>query len=128
MTKILHILILIFLITSCSKNSCRLNDGKYKVVYDNEFSVFYYNVESDSIEQIYDDQRHISELEWISDNEFFLDDLPSHLTYKDDLDKQVYTYDKPFFRLIKCRMDTIYFQLMRNQNSNVNSGKFIKVD
>ncbi|MCZ4320196.1 hypothetical protein O4H26_14480 [Aequorivita viscosa] len=77
---------------------------------------------------MYDDARVTSVLEWISNKEYFLSDLPSHITYKDDLDKPTYTFGKPFYRLIKCSKDTFYFNLMRNENNVVNAGKLIKID
>lgn len=128
MTKIIYILILTSFISSCSENHYRLKDGKYKVQFDKEFVFFHYQVKSDTIEEIYNDQRETSVIEWISDNEYFLSDLVSHITYKDDLNKQMYIYGKPFYRLIKCTKDTIYFKLMRDENNAVNSGKLIKID
>lgn len=128
MTKISYIFILIFFISSCSKDYCQLKDGTYKVEFDKEFFSFQYKVNADTIEEIYDDARVTSVIEWISNKEYFLSDLPSHITYKDDLDKSTYTFGKPFYRLIKCSKDTIYFNLMRNENNVVNSGKLIKID
>lgn len=128
MTKIIYILILILFTSSCSETQCSLTDGKYKVQFDKEFVTFHYKVKSDTIEEIYDDQRFTSIIEWISDNEYFLSDLVSHITYKDDLNKQIYTYGKPFYRLVKCNNDTVYFKLMRNQNDAVNTGKMMKID
>lgn len=128
MTKTIYILILIIFISSCSENHCRLNDGTYKVEFDKEFFSFQYKVNSDTIEANYGDQTMLSVIEWISDNECFLNDLPSHITYKDDLNKEMYEFGKPFYRLIKCTKDTVYFELMRNQNNAVNSGKLIKID
>tara|TARA_R100000353_G_C6418209_1_gene172351 strand:- start:218 stop:565 length:348 start_codon:yes stop_codon:yes gene_type:complete len=113
---------------SCSVDDCRLSDGKYKIIYDREFSGHQIEVKSDTIKEIYQDNSVISVIEWISDKDFFLSDLVSHLTYKDDLKKDLYTYDRPFYRLINCRKDTIDFKLMRNKNDQVNSGKLIKTE
>lgn len=89
---------------------------------------FQWKVKSDTIEEIYEDQRNISVIEWISENEYFLNDLPSHIIYKDDLNKEMYQFGKPFYRLIKCTKDTIHFELMRNQNNTFNTGILIKID
>ncbi|WGF92616.1 hypothetical protein [Aequorivita marisscotiae] len=128
MTKIIYTFILICFISSCSEDYCLLKDGTYKVEFDEEFFSFQYKVKADTIEANYGDQTMTSIVEWISDNECFLNDLPSHITYKDDLNKSTYTFSKPFYRLIECSKDTIYFNLMRNENNVVNSGKLIKID
>jgi len=128
LTKTFYTLIFILIITSCSDNQCGFSDGKYQVIYDKEFSSFEYEVKSDTVKEIYQDNHAYSIIEWISDDEYFLSDLVSHLAYKDDLNKEQYIYGKPFYRLINCRKDTIDFTLMRNQNSIINTGKLIKVD
>ncbi len=121
-------MILVIFLSSCSENNCRLTDGKYNVIYDNEFSEFQYEIASDSIREIYQDQIVLSKLERISDSEYFISDLASHLTYKDDSLKELYTYKKPFYRLTYCRNDTIGFEMIRNTHNIVNSGKLIKIE
>lgn len=117
-----------FFIKGCSENNCRLPDGKYQVSYDKEFFGLSYEIKSDTIKEIHRDNYYITVVEWISDDEYFLSDLVSHITYKDDLNKELYTYGKPYYRLINCSKDTIYFKLMRNEHSAVNTGKLIKID
>ena len=68
-------------------------DGKYKVVYDREFSGYQIEVKSDTVKEIYQDNSAISGIEWMSDKEFFLNDLASYLTYKDDLEKGLFMTD-----------------------------------
>ena len=107
--KLAYILLSIIVFTSCSKDSCTLDDGKYRVIYDKEFSEFQYEIRSDTVKEIYRDNSVISVIEWISDKEYLLSDLASYLTYKDDLNKEKYTYNTPFYRLNIAKMTQLVF-------------------
>ncbi len=117
--------------SNCSVNSCRLDDGIYRVVYEQEFGSFEYEVKSDTITQIYQDNSVTSIIDWISENEYYLNDLPTAITHQqleeNELIEQLNSTGKPFYRLKSCRNDTIYFELMRNQHITIYTGKLVKI-
>lgn len=131
MSKFIFIISIIILNIGRSTNQCKFNDGIYKVVYDEDYkdySTFKYKVQSDTIEEITQDVSVTRVIEWISENEFHFNDLPSVPDNQDDLDKKIYSLGKPFYRLTTCQTDTIGFELRRNEHIIIYSGKFIKTE
>lgn len=130
MNKTGCIILLMILCISCSKNHCRLEDGRYEVVYNQkyaDYSNFEYEVNSDTIKEIRKDSYVFSVIGWISENEYHLDDLPSVLYSRDSLSGQSETKRKPFYRLSNCRKDTIDFKLISGDHT-INDGKLIKIE
>ncbi len=111
--------------------SCELKNGKYKVVYDKEFSQYpkwEFELNGKNVTKINSDIKRKYELEKIGANSFRLNSLEKKTDSLTEIQKALISQGKSYYEITDCKKDTFEFTMRVNLHVISNSGKFIKVE
>ncbi len=132
MKKTIYILLIFLNFGFLGNNNCELKNGKYKVIYDTEFSEYSeleLIVSDKTLTEIYSDSKKSEyKINWLTENTFRLEPTEKRKDSLTEIEKKLKTLGNPYYELTECSNDTIQFILRRNLHIMVNSGKFIRTD
>ncbi len=132
MKKAFYILIFLTFGFRCAdKKDCHLENGKYEVVYDEEFSnhsTWQFHLEEDRLTELAADPNSEFKIEWISDGQFKVQPIEKRTEPQTEIEKQLQSLGEPFYEITDCKADTVKFVLYRNADIIINSGKIIRIE
>ncbi len=109
-----------------TKSNCELKNGKYKVIYNSnysEYSQFDFVIKNENF--ITKGNKH--KIKWISKNQFRLITKNQKKDSLTDISKKLNSLGTPFYEIISSKKDTINFVYMHTAHITINEGKFIKI-
>jgi hypothetical protein len=128
--KTIYILIIISFGFKCADNNCELKNGKYKVVYDKEFSdypKFEFEINGQNLTEINSDSNRKFTIETLGENSFRLKSLDKQTDSLSELQKALMSNGKPYYEITDCKKDTIDFTMRVNLHVISHSGKFVRI-
>ena len=131
MKKTLYILILICFGFKCADNNCELKDGKYSVIYDEQFSdypKFEFIINGESLTEINSERGRKYTIEKLGENSFRLKSLESQTDSLTEFQKILMSHGEPYYAITNCKKDTIEFTMRVNRHVISHSGKFVQVE
>ena len=130
MRKILYILIIFCFGFKCADKNCDLNDGKYKVIYDKEFSAypkFEFEIDGQYLTEINSELNRKYEIEKLDQSSFRLKSLNKETDSLTEFQKTLMSQGKPYYEITDCKNDTINFTMRVNLHVISHSGKFVRI-
>ncbi|MDW5290367.1 hypothetical protein [Formosa sp. PL04] len=131
MKKALYILILISFGFKCADDNCELKNGRYKVVYDKQFSEypkFEFEINGQNLTEINSEQNRNYIIENLGENTFQLKSLEKQTDSLTDFQKALISNGKPYYEITDCKNDTIEFTMRVNLHVFSHSGKFVRLE
>ena len=129
MKKILYILIIFCFGFKCADKNCGLNDGKYRVIYDEQFSnhpKFEILLDGQNLTEINSELNRKYKIENLGENSFRLKSLEKQNDSLTELQKMLISNGKPYYEITNCKKDTIDFTMRVNLHVISHSGKFVR--
>ena len=129
MKKILYILIIFCFGFKCADKNCGLNDGKYRVIYDEQFSnhpKFEFEIDGQNLTEINSELNRKYKIENLGENSFRLKSLEKQNDSLTELQKMLISNGKPYYEITNCKKDTIDFTMRVNLHVISHSGKFVR--
>lgn len=129
--KISVFLWLVVLGNNCAEKDCELTNGKYKVVYDEQFSdypKFEFKINGQNLTEISSDSNHKYTIETLGENSFRLKSLEKQTDSLTEFQKALTSYGKPYYEITDCKKDTIGFTMRVNLHVISYSGKFVRIE
>lgn len=129
MKNLIYISILFLFGFHCTEYGCNLKDGRYKVIYDEEFSdypKFEFEVSGQNLTEINSDSKRKYKIEQIGNNAFQLKSQEKETDSLTDFQKALTSHGQPYYDITDCKKDTIYFTLRVNLHVISHSGKFVR--
>ena len=114
-----------------AENICELKDGKYKVIYDKQFSEypkFEFVINGQNLTEINSNKNQNYIIENLGENTFRLKLLEKQTDSLTDLQQKLMSYANPYYEITDCKNDTIEFTMRVNLHVISHSGKFIRID
>lgn len=111
-------------------NNCELKDGKYKVVYDEQFSEypkFEFEINGQNLTEINSEQNRNYIIENIGENTFRLKSLEKQTDSLTEIQNTLMSHGKPYYEM-DCKNDTIEFTMRVNLHVISHSGKFVRIE
>ena len=111
--------------------SCELKNGKYKVVYDKEFSEYpkwEFELNGKNVTEINSDLKRKYELEKIGKNSFRLNSREKKTDSLSEIQKALISHGKAYYEITDCQRDTFEFTMRVNLNVISYSGKFVRIE
>ncbi|NCO64961.1 MAG: hypothetical protein COZ75_12180 [Flavobacteriaceae bacterium CG_4_8_14_3_um_filter_34_10] len=108
-----------------------MEDGRYKVVYDDQFSdypEFEFEVNGQNLTEISSDLKRKYRIEQIGNNAFRLKSLERQSDSLTDFQKALTSHGQPYYEITGCKRDTINFTMRVNLHVISHSGKFIRAN
>ena len=130
MKKAIYILILLCFGFKYSDSNCHLKNGKYKVIYDQQFSdypKFEFEIDGQNVTEINSDSNRTFKIESIGENTFRLKSLEIRTDSLTEFQKALTSYGKPYYEITDCKKDTIDFTMRVNLHVISHSGKFVRI-
>ena len=130
MKKILYILIIFCFGFKCADKNCGLNDGKYKVIYDKQFSdypKFEFEIVGQNLTEINSELSRRYQIENLGENSFRLKSLVKKRDSLSEFRKILTSKGKPYYEITDCKNDTIDFTMRVNLHVISHSGKFVRL-
>lgn len=130
MKKILYILILISFGFICVESNCVLENGKYEVIYDKEFTYypkFEFVINGQILTEIKSGSNQKYRIETVGENSFRLKSLEKQNDSLTGLQKALISNGKPYYEITDCKRDTIDFIMRVNPHVISHSGKFVRI-
>ena len=130
MKKILYILIIFCFGFKCADKNCDLNNGKYKVIYDKQFSnypKFEFKIDGENLTEINSESNRIKKKEKLGVNSFKLKSLEKQTDSLTEFQKKLMSYGKTYYEITNCKKDTIDFIMRVNLHVISHSGKFVRI-
>ncbi len=131
MKKIFYILIILCFGFKCADNTCVLKDGKWKVVYDEQFSdypKFEFELNGQKLTEINSEKNRLFQVEPIGKNSFRINSLEKQTDSLTKMQKALVSKGKPYYEIIDCKKDTIEFIMRVNLHVTSHSGRFVKIN
>ena len=131
MKNLIYLSILFFVGLNCNDFGCNLEDGRYKVVYDDQFSdypEFEFEVNGQNLTEISSDLKRKYRIEQIGNNAFRLKSLERQSDSLTDFQKALTSHGQPYYEITGCKRDTINFTMRVNLHVISHSGKFIRAN
>ncbi|WP_246051440.1 hypothetical protein [Aequorivita sinensis] len=131
MKKTLYLLILISFGFKCADNNCELKDGKYKVIYDKQFSEypkFEFEINGQNLTEINSVKNRNYIIENLGENSFRLKSLERQTDSLTEFQKTLMSHGKPYYEITNCKNDTIEFTMRVNLHVISHSGKFVRTE
>lgn len=131
MKKVIFISTLIFFGFKYPDYSCVLKNGKYKVVYDEQFSdfpKFEFEVDGQTLTDINSDSNRNFIIESFGENAFRLKSLEIQVDSLTDFQKALTSNGQSYYEITDCNKDTIEFVKRINLHVISYSGKFVRTD
>jgi hypothetical protein len=129
MKNLIYISILFLFGFHCNEVGCKLEDGRYKVIYDDRFSdypKFEFEVSGQNLTEINSDLKRKFKIEPINKNSFRLKSLEKQTDSLTDLEKALISHGHPYYEITDCKNDTIFFTMRVNLHVISYSGKFVR--
>ena len=130
MRKAIYILIFLTFGFRCAdKKDCQLKNGKYEVVYDeqfNNYSPWLFQLEDQKLTELGADSNSEFQIKWISADRFILQSPEKRAEPKTEIEKQLNSLGDPFYEITKCSGDTLNFIFKRNEHITINAGKIFR--
>lgn len=107
-----------------------MNDGKYKVIYDKEFSAypkFEFEIDGQNLTEINSELNRRYQIERLGENSFRLISLEKQRDSLTEFQKMLTSNGKPFYEITDCKNDTIDFTMRVNLHVISHSGKFVRI-
>ena len=123
-------MILISLGFKCADNNCELTNGKYKVVYDKEFSnypKFEFEINGQNLTEINSDSNRRFVIESLGENSFRLKSLEKQTDSLSEFQNALISNGKTYYEITECKKDTIDFTMRVNLHVISHSGKFVRI-
>ncbi len=131
MKKTLYILIIFCFGFKCVDNNCDLNNGKYKVIYDEQFSdypKFEFEIDGQNLTEINTELSRKYQIENLGNNSFRLKLLEKQTDSLTEFQKVLMSQGKPYYEIKNCKKDTISFTMRVNLHVISHSGKFVRIE
>ncbi len=128
--KIFYISILLCFGFKCADYNCDLKDGKYKVIYDDQFSnypKFEFKIDGQYLTEINSDSNRKFKIESIKKSAFRLKSLENPSDSLTEFQKALTSNGQPYYEITNCNKDTIYFIMRVNLHIISHSGKFVRM-
>ena len=110
---------------------CKLTNGKYKVVYEKQFSdypKFEFEINGQNLKEINSEQNRNYIIENLGENSFRLVSLEKLTDSLTEFQKTLKSHGKPYYELTNCKNDTIEFTMRVNLHVISHSGKFVRTE
>lgn len=123
-------MILISFAFKSTNNNCVLENGKYKVIYDKEFTdypKFEFVVNGQILTEINSESNRKYTIETLGENSFQLKSLEKQTDSLTKFQKALMSNGKPYYEITNCKKDTIDFTMRVNLHVISHSGKFIRI-
>lgn len=114
----------------CADNNCELKDGKYKVIYDEQFSEypkFEFEINGQNLTEINSVKNRNYIIENLGENSFRLKSLEKQTDSLTEFQKTLMSLGKPYYEIKDCKNDTIEFTMRANLHVISHSGKFVRI-
>ena len=114
-----------------SNESCKLRDGKYKIVYDKQFSDYLeseFVVVDQTVIELKNDQKLEYKINWIAEDQFRLTPSDKEIDSLTSIQKQLISLGKPYCKINGCKSGDILFEFYHNAHILINSGKLVRKD
>ncbi len=131
MKNLIYISILFLFGLNCTDKKCGLKDGRYKVVYDDQFSdysKFEFEVNGQNLTEINSDSTRTYKIEQIGNNSFRLKSLEKQSDSLTELQKALTSHGQAYYKITDCKKDTIDFTMRMNLHVISHSGKFVRIN
>jgi len=131
MKNLIYIVILLSFGFDFPDYECGLEDGRYKVVYDEEFSdypKFEFEVDGQNLIELNSDLKRKFRIEQIGNNFFRLKSMETQKDSLTKFQKALMSHGQPYYEITDCRKDTIDFTMRVNLHVRSHSGKFVRTD
>jgi len=128
--KILYILIIFCFGFKCADKNCGLNNGKYKVIYDKQFSdfpKFEFEIVGQNLTEINSELNRRYQIESLGENSFRLKSIEKQRDSLTEFQKMLTSNGKPYYEITNCKNDTIDFTMRVNLHVISHSGKFVRI-
>lgn len=129
--KIIYILIIFCFGFKFADINCDLENGKYKVVYDEQFSDYpklEFEINEQKLTEINSDKNRSYKIEPIGENAFRLKSLKKETDSLTEFQKKLTSFGQSYYEITNCKKDTIDFIMRVNSHVISHSGKFIRLD
>ncbi len=129
--KTLYILIILCFGFKCADNNCNLKNGKWKVVYDEQFSdypKFEFELNGQDLTEINSKKNRLFKIEPIGKNSFRINSLEKQTDSLTEIQKALISHGNPYYEIIDCKKDTIEFIMRVNLHVISHSGKFVRIE
>ena len=130
MKKTFYIFILLGFGFKCSDNNCELQNGKYKVIYDEQFSEypkFEFEINGQNLTEINSKHNRNYIIENFGENAFRLKSFEKQTDSLTEFQKALMSNGKPYYEITDCKNDTIEFTMRVNLHVISYSGKFVRI-
>ncbi|WP_432670707.1 hypothetical protein [Flavobacterium sp. SM2513] len=130
MKKIIYISILICFGFKCADYNCHLKNGKYKVIYDEQFAdypKFEFKVSGQNLTDINLETNRKYKIESIGENAFRLKSLEKETDSLTEFQKALTSHGQSYYEITNCKKDTIEFTMRVNLHVISYSGKFVRM-
>lgn len=107
-----------------------MNDGKYKVIYDKQFSdypKFEFEIVGQNLTEINSELSRRYQIENLEENSFRLKSLEKQRDSLTEFQKILTSKGKPYYEITDCKNDTIDFTMRVNLHVISHSGKFVRL-
>jgi hypothetical protein len=131
MKKTIYILMLLCFGFKPADKTCGLQNGKYKVVYDAEFSdhpKFEFEVNGEILTKVNSDTKRVFKLKKLYKNNFSLKPTETQTDSLTEFQKALTSHGKPYYDIVACKKDTLYFVMRVDLHIISQSGKFVRID
>jgi len=118
-------------IPNLKEKDCELNNGKYKVVYDKQFSEypkFEFEVHEQNLTEINSKSNRSYKIVKIGENSFRLIPLEKQTDSLTKFQKKIALNGKPYYEITGCSNNMIEFIMRVNLHVISHSGKFVRID
>ena len=115
----------------CADKSCRLENERYKVVYDKQFSDWVeweLVVIDQTLIELKNSQKSEYKIDWIAENQFRLTPISKQTNSLTSIQEKLNSLGEPYYKITGCRTGNISFEFRRNAHILINSGKLIRND
>jgi len=111
-------------------NHCHFINGKYKVIYDEQFAdypAFEFVVNGQNLTKTNSDPHRKYKIESIRENAFRLKSLEKETDSLTEFQKALTSHGQAYYHITNCKKDTIDFAMRVNLHVISYSGKFVRV-
>ena len=125
------VLLLVQLGNNCTDKDCKLTNGKYKVVYEEQFSnypKFEFEINGQNLTEINSERNRNYIIENLGENSFRLKSLEKLTDPLNEFQKTLMSHGKPYYEITDCKNDTIEFIMRVNLHVISHSGKFVRIE
>jgi hypothetical protein len=110
--------------------ACHLDNGKYNVIYDEQFSHypnFEFEVNGRTLTKVNSNKKEEYIIKNLSERSFQLIPSQKQTNNLPELQKALISNGQPYYEITNCRKDTIEFIMRVNLHITSHSGKFVRI-